>query len=506
MKHRAAIIHPLLFAAYPALALFAHNQDEVLPRVLWTPLVVSVLGALVCLGIAWIAVRHLDRAAILTSVLVLLVFSYGHVFFPVLHPVLGRHRFILVAWLLITAGSAWAINRPRHVSRRITTVLNLMAFVLVIVPASRIVTYEMSQRAATRTTLAALREDGPPLPDATRHGDTPDIYYIVLDRYPNAMTLRESFGFDNQPFLDFLRARDFVVFDTARANYATTPMSLASSLNMEYLDAVRDRIGEDTTDSSVTFGLIQDHRVQRLLRRRGYEYVHFGSWWEPTRHSAHADVNVVYSFPVTEFTRHLIATTVAYPIFYRFVDLEVLHRRQVLYKLDRFPEIAAAPGPKFVFAHFLIPHPPYVFDRDGSMPARGALAARGEHENFVRQLEYTNFRLRQLVDSLLTASERPPVIILQSDEGPHLAELLEMGAEDRMRPEIIKMKTHILNALHLPGVGKTDIDPNMTPVNTFRFVFNEYFGAQYPLLENKSYWFEDAERPYRFVDVTDVVY
>ena len=30
--------------------------------------------------------------------------------------------------------------------------------------------------------------------------------------------------------------------------------------------------------------------------------------------------------------------------------------------------------------------------------------------------------------------------------------------------------------------------PSTTPINTFRFVFNEYFGGDYPLLDDVSYY------------------
>jgi hypothetical protein len=178
----------------------------------------------------------------------------------------------------------------------------------------------------------------------------------------------------------------------------------------------------------------------------------------------------------------------------------------VLFKLSRFPEIVAMPGPKFVFAHFLVPHAPYVFDREGRMPTNGELAERSERESFVQQVEFINARLREILEGILQKSDAAPVVVLQSDEGPHMAELLEMGGEERMNEEIIRMKTYILNALYLPGVSKDEIDDSMTPVNTFRLVFNKYFGADYPLLENTSYWFEDAKHPYRFVDVTHVQY
>lgn len=506
MQRPMTWLHPLLFAAYPVLALFAHNEDELLLGYLWSPLWISVAAAALLLGVLRLLLRNGPAAAFATSTLVLLVFSYGHVFSPVLLPLLGRHRMVLIVWALVAAVALVPAVRRRRVPPRLTAALNVMAVLVVGIALARIVVYESTRRRATDSALATLRVDAEPLPDREPLGYAPDIYYFVMDRYPNAMTLREQFGFDNGPFLGALRERGFVVLDEARANYATTPLSLASSLNMEYLDRVRTLVGEDATDTSVTFGLVQDHRVQRLLRQRGYTYVHVGSWWEPTRRSELADVNVTYAFPVSEFVRELLETTVAWPVFYRLVDFGQLHRKQVLFKIEKMPEIVALPSPKFVFAHFLVPHPPYVFDRDGKLPTTTQLAERGERASFIHQVEFVNARLREIVDGILAHSEHPPVIVLQSDEGPHLAELLGAGPEARMDEEIIKMKTYILNAILLPGISRDALDATHTPVNTFRLVFNTCFGADYPMLANTSYWFADARRPYRYVDVTHVQY
>ena len=54
-------------------------------------------------------------------------------------------------------------------------------------------------------------------------------------------------------------------------------------------------------------------------------------------------------------------------------------------------------GPTFAFAHFLLPHPPYVYAADGSAPGPGI----PEDERYVQQVEYTNQRLLETIDVLL---------------------------------------------------------------------------------------------------------
>ncbi len=65
----------------------------------------------------------------------------------------------------------------------------------------------------------------------------PDIYYIILDGYGRGDVLKSVYGFDNEKFYNELENRGFFIARKSNANYAqTTLFSLASSLNMEYLE------------------------------------------------------------------------------------------------------------------------------------------------------------------------------------------------------------------------------------------------------------------------------
>jgi hypothetical protein len=57
----------------------------------------------------------------------------------------------------------------------------------------------------------------------------------------------------------------------------------------------------------------------------------------------------------------------------------------------------------------------------------------------------------------------------------------------------------ILNAYYFPG-GNDDLYPTITPVNTFRLIFNKYFDQDYPLLEDKALY-SAYDIPYNYVEV-----
>jgi hypothetical protein len=68
----------------------------------------------------------------------------------------------------------------------------------------------------------------------------------------------------------------------------------------------------------------------------------------------------------------------------------------------------------------------------------------------------------------------------------------------------LKEKMGILNAYYLPGVDYSNphLYPSITPVNSFRLVFDLYFGTKLGSLDDSSYVYANYSRPYKFLDVT----
>jgi hypothetical protein len=75
---------------------------------------------------------------------------------------------------------------------------------------------------------------------------------------------------------------------------------------------------------------------------------------------------------------------------------------------------------------------------------------------------------------MIASSPTPPVIILQGDHG-------SIGSKPNTR-------TTIFNAYYLPGGSAQALHDDISPVNTFRVVFNTLFGGNYSLLDDVSYY------------------
>jgi hypothetical protein len=88
------------------------------------------------------------------------------------------------------------------------------------------------------------------------------------------------------------------------------------------------------------------------------------------------------------------------------------------------------------------------------------------------------------------------VIILQSDHGSGLGLSTQSLEQTDLRERM-----SILNAYYLPGPGRQALYPSISPVNTFRVLFNAYFGAGLDLLPDRSY-FSTWDEPFKFIDVS----
>jgi hypothetical protein len=182
-------------------------------------------------------------------------------------------------------------------------------------------------------------------------------------------------------------------------------------------------------------------------------------------------------------------------------------RENNLYALEKLDEIADLPGPKYVFAHLVTTHPPYVHNADGSFTGRAQVDELGQEESYRRQLTYANSRLLALVDRIV-AHDPDSVIVLQADEGPFPADYRddEWGFRwtDATDAEL-EEKFGILLAMRVPGADleAAGFHDGITPVNTFRVLFNARFGTDLPLLPDRTWAHRDLYHFYEMFEITD---
>lgn len=262
--------------------------------------------------------------------------------------------------------------------------------------------------------------------------------------------------------------------------------------------------------------LIEDSAVKTALAGLGYQSVAVAVDWEVTNNEA-VDI---YLNPqpvrLNEFEKLLIQTSplkLISPVLSKFTLLNTYtaHRELIDFAFTSLAEIPDIKGPTFTFAHITAPHPPFVFDAEG-LPITPSYAYSfydgnlfpGTQEQYITgyvgQLQSINQQLESAIDAILNKSETPPIIIIMGDHGSRLG-------TDFINPANTCVREGFSNfaAFYLPGLDADAVPADITSVNVFRLVLDQYFGAELGLLENHAYFAGNGQF-YHYDDVTSLLH
>ena len=484
--------HPFLFGVYPILYQMAINISEVSFSYMYRPLFLSLAGVVVLLLLFRTVYRDWTKAALASSILLILFYSYGHAYIALKAITFDglfifRHRTLIPVWVGGAGLALWQIARKSVIRSTLTPMFNVAGLFLLVMPTYQLASYpfqsHLSQSAAEKDsrTLSLNVDDG-----------SPDIYYIILDGYGRSDVLKQEFGFDNSDFLNSLKDLGFYVADCSQSNYAQTQISLASSLNFNYIDELGDQFVPGTNDRGVLAAFIKHSALRKSLEAAGYNTVAFATGFDWTQ----LDDADYYLSPqsnssaLNEFEYLLIDTTFARIIQdTRLGEQEAgteLYRERTLFALDKLDKLAYIKGPKFVFVHLVIPHPPFVFGPTGGpvepVPAGTTKSAQTAMQ-YRDQAIYVSRRMKEIVPRIIANSGAPPIIVIQGDHGPTVP-----GTPQR------RMKN--LSTYYLPG-SNAALYPTITPVNTFRVILNTYFGQNLEMLDDLSLY-SSYDDPFRY--------
>jgi hypothetical protein len=494
--------YPFLFAAYPVLALFGSNVEEIRFDTAFRALIVSVFISVFLYYVLVMLVQDRDKAALITSMAIILFFTYGH-FYNLLKSsqelgaLLGKHRVLLLIWVVLFAAGLFIILKKKVATESLNGLLNIIAVTALIIPLIQIGRFEFSSY-ISKSGIEEQYEDTVPAQEHS-NGQLPDIYLIILDAYARDDILLGEFEFDNSQFLMDLENSGFFIGTCSRSNYAQTSLSLSSSLNMNYLEALGDNYKPGNTSRAGIKELIQDNRVRNILESMGYQIVAFETGFNITQWED-ADI---YLSPrkggliadrlfsgINEFELLVLRNSLARIVIDGAALLpEILqpdlnnpnriHYERILYVLEQLENLPEVDGPKFVFTHMVIPHGPFVFEPDGDFVDYD----KPYYQGYKDQVSFINRKILPVLQEIIRQSDPEPIIILQADHGAV-----------KSQPDT---RVNILNAYYLPGEGNDRIYNSISPVNNFRTIFNLYFDGDYEILEDNSL-FSTYNQPYDF--------
>lgn len=513
-----AIALPVIGAVYPVLALAAGNWGELNGFAdLKQPLLISLGIVAIALGFAAVMTRDWDRRS-LVALLLILYFAGYSAFTQFLSIPLGRvatdgARFAPYVSIALLVVAILAIQRWRRRLSSVRRFATTAALAVLLFPLGTIGYSHWVAASGDPITAGAL-------PASTRErgrGPAPDIFLIVLDKYTGSRSLLANYGFDNSRFLDFLRSRGFYVPARPRSNYVHTFLALASMLNWRYLDDLSDKFGREESRWSLAYPLIENNRTSQYLQAQGYQFVFLPTPFHATSRNPHADLELKEPAQASsEFFGVWLRTTALSKLLIwgcrriacgsaRFPSYTPETTTDIDWKFEQLSRLGFHQRPQFVFAHLLVPHEPYIYDENCNsreplwpLTDHDADSTRVKHA-YIAQLKCVNSKVEELIDTILTRSRTPPVIVLQADHGH--------GRDGRKQPPLRAVgytnmleRTDIFEAYLVPPAVRSELYDTISPVNLFRSIFRGLFGADLKRLPDATFW-SSSDRPYDFTRV-----
>jgi hypothetical protein len=259
-------------------------------------------------------------------------------------------------------------------------------------------------------------------------------------------------------------------------------------MNFNYLDKLGlDFSSEGSKREDVEAPYIKHSAVVNRMRQMGYRIVAFETGYDFTTLD---NADILYLAPkkgITDFELTLLRSS-ALIVLDEAGMLKGIYptaaqnrRDMILFQLKTLKTLPSIPGPKFVFAHLLIPHWPYVFGPEGQSllgtaldQSEQGLTTEEYFQGYHGQVIFTSNQILNVVSEIIQHSNPAPIVIIQGDHGPN-----HVGSSARMG---------ILNAYYFPASQTTALYPEITPVNSFPILFNTFFGAHFDLLPDISYY------------------
>jgi len=268
-----AFLASLFLSLGPIIQLYSINIAELNFGDVFRSVIVSILFS----GLVITALRFLLhdwlKAGLVASPFLLIFFLFGDLSdWMQVQTGMGPVRMdyvllVFVALLLFIWG--WRVSQGLKSAQTVNLYFIILSLLLFLSSAGRAVINLVRDGSFARAARTRVEVNQAPSGE-----DRPDVYYIILDAYGRQDVLQEFYKFDNSELVEGLRSRGFYVADQSDSNYIQTMLSLTSSLNMHYLQTLRDE-GKIAENRYELIDALQHSEVRNVLAEQGYEMVSF---------------------------------------------------------------------------------------------------------------------------------------------------------------------------------------------------------------------------------------
>ena len=516
-----------MFAIFPVIFIYSENIHLLPFQEIIIPLLIVVGTTILFWAISTLFSKNSIKSGLFASLFLLTFFSYGHIL-NLLSGVsindvdLDRHRFLLIPFCgIILFSIIYLLKTKRKLNNlsKITNVVSVTIVFIVIFNIGVAISNEdyfffdndntaekfLGVGASNESFLNYFSENNKNninYDKSDANPNHPDIYYIILDEYGSSFAVNKFLNFDNSSFESQIKEKGFFIFSPSFTNYPTTVQSLGSSLNMEYINYLTEEAGENSKNYHLLNKVLSKNEVMNLLQKKNYNIINMGALWGPNNEFFYVDENrcEFKEFNRDSLMRELLQITMLSYVQERLVEQG--RRDRVLCVFDEVPVLHQEfTSPKFIFAHIMLPHAPYIFGPNGEHITPGT-----SHDNepwnskkaHVDQIKFANKKIIPLIENILSHNKNS-IIIIQGDTGSAFN-----GSWEEPSDDLIIERMSNLNAIYFPDQNYASLVDVKTPINTFRIIFNEFFDKNYLLLEDKMYW-STGNSPYLHNEVTKLL-
>ncbi len=491
------MLQPYLFSIFFILISYNQNIDELSIPDLFSVFLVVLPIITILLIIAKLIIKDSTKSVLISSLLVILFFTYTSIHdllwkYVLFGYNLGSHK-ILIPLIFVSLIITFFFFLKSH--KNFDKLLQISSGIIITMVIFTVVDI------ANISSIEPLSEYTSDQVFLFEQSELRNIYVIILDEYASTESLMTNFDYDNSNFENFLKDNGFFIPENTFGNYMETRLALPSLLNMNYvnLDSESKR-AQDMILQKIT----RDNLAMKNFKEIGYEIVYFHEEnnLQPVKTIENKFCGTFFNNTFLVFVIHgtplVILNNLTDPFnLQQYIENRLCIFNELLTVDKEFSD------PILVHAHIMLPHGPVIFDSAGNTIFEKKLHDAGPSK-YVEQLQYANSRVKQVVEKLLV-QEPKPIIIILSDHGYR-------WDFDWNNPTDEQFKVTYPNfmAFYFPEKELRHEDfPIMTPVNTYRILFNTYFGTNYELLDNKMYfrdnYYTDVEGIPALRDITNAL-
>ncbi len=454
--------------------------------------------SLALFGVGKLLLKTNNRAAIWASILLTIFFFFGafHDFVKTstFFSIISSYSILLPLILIIIIVSAIVLKRNKANQVRMTAYLNaVMLFLILLELQVNIYQLASNKKGKNNLTYGSVMPviNTLDLPDSAK----PDIYFIIFDEYANTNSLHKYLGYNNSQLDSLLLKKGFFIANHSTSNYNSTPHSLASTLNLQYLNADLEGYPYAPSITLKAQQTIAESFFPKTLSAAGYKLIN----------------NSIFDFAGTKSLRepffnfdikNILTLETLWGRIHKDIWWNVSLRLHTEQEIEKAITERALPmrnqntsnidhtlqqlktrdtRPVFVYTHLILPHSPFIYTKDGAIRTLSI----HDHEPgpvmdslYLQQLQYSNTIIDSITSVIVnTPSSRPKVVVIAGDHGYRHPQ-----AGNKVRDKEFAN----LNTIYFSDKNYSMLSDSMSSVNIFRIISNKYFDAKLPLLKDST--------------------